>query len=68
MTKASPPMEDEDRGLGDSLPNTTNSSQTSLSGLPTLTAAITPHQSPSTPRMTAVDVVRRENASQAQLC
>ncbi|TRY60821.1 hypothetical protein DNTS_003157, partial [Danionella cerebrum] len=28
------PVEDEDRGLGDSLPNTTNSSQTSLSALP----------------------------------
>ncbi|KAM8827364.1 tumor necrosis factor receptor superfamily, member a [Spinachia spinachia] len=35
MTKASPPLEDEDRGLGDSLPNTTSSSQTSLSALPT---------------------------------
>ncbi|TNN39118.1 Tumor necrosis factor receptor superfamily member 10B [Liparis tanakae] len=30
LTKASPPLEDEDRGLGDSLPNTTSSSQTSL--------------------------------------
>ncbi|KAK2827563.1 hypothetical protein Q7C36_018489 [Tachysurus vachellii] len=28
------PVEDEDRGLGDSLPNTTSSSQTSLSALP----------------------------------
>ncbi|XP_026090422.1 tumor necrosis factor receptor superfamily member 10B-like [Carassius auratus] len=28
------PVEDEDRGLGDSLPNTTSSSQTSLSPLP----------------------------------
>ncbi|XP_030624355.1 tumor necrosis factor receptor superfamily, member a [Chanos chanos] len=30
-------LEDEDRGLGDSLPNTTSSSQTSLSALPTVT-------------------------------
>ncbi|KAG7320910.1 hypothetical protein KOW79_015325 [Hemibagrus wyckioides] len=28
------PVEDEDRGLGDSLPNTTSSSQTSLSAIP----------------------------------
>uniref|UniRef100_A0A3Q2Z5P7 Tumor necrosis factor receptor superfamily, member a n=1 Tax=Hippocampus comes TaxID=109280 RepID=A0A3Q2Z5P7_HIPCM len=33
--KASPSPEDEDRGLGDSLPNTTSSSQTSLSAMPT---------------------------------
>ncbi|KAG7258002.1 LOW QUALITY PROTEIN: hypothetical protein CRUP_014681 [Coryphaenoides rupestris] len=40
MSKASPLLEDEDRGLGDSLPNTTSSSQTSLSALPNaLTAA-----------------------------
>nr|XP_040053024.1 tumor necrosis factor receptor superfamily, member a [Gasterosteus aculeatus aculeatus] len=52
MTKASPPLEDEDRGLGDSLPNTTSSSQTSLSALPTAAAASSddpahpPQQSP----------------------
>ncbi|CAL8277483.1 unnamed protein product [Merluccius merluccius] len=40
MNKASPLLEDEDRGLGDSLPNTTSSSQTSLSALPTVTAVI----------------------------
>ncbi|XP_056875108.1 tumor necrosis factor receptor superfamily, member a [Takifugu flavidus] len=56
VTKPSPPLEDEDRGLGDSLPNTTNSSQTSLSALPTLPSAITPRQSPSAGRMTPVDV------------
>lgn len=61
MTKASPLLEDEDRGLGDSLPNTTNSSQTSLSGLPTMTPGITPRQSPSVVRTppAPVDVVRR---------
>ncbi|XP_032395426.1 tumor necrosis factor receptor superfamily, member a [Etheostoma spectabile] len=47
MTKASPPLEDEDRGLGDSLPNTTSSSQTSLSALPTAVfSGNTPQQSP----------------------
>ncbi|KAM4719202.1 tumor necrosis factor receptor superfamily, member a [Anableps anableps] len=47
MTKACPPLEDEDRGLGDSLPNTTSSSQTSLSALPTAASSgSTPHQSP----------------------
>lgn len=47
MTKASPPLEDEDRGLGDSLPNTTSSSQTSLSALPTAASSgSTPRQSP----------------------
>ncbi|MEQ2171229.1 hypothetical protein GOODEAATRI_008532 [Goodea atripinnis] len=47
MTKACPPLEDEDRGLGDSLPNTTSSSQTSLSALPTAASSgNTPHQSP----------------------
>uniref|UniRef100_A0A3B5MW51 Tumor necrosis factor receptor superfamily, member a n=1 Tax=Xiphophorus couchianus TaxID=32473 RepID=A0A3B5MW51_9TELE len=47
MTKACPPLEDEDRGLGDSLPNTTSSSQTSLSALPTAASTgSTPHHSP----------------------
>uniref|UniRef100_A0A096M7A9 Tumor necrosis factor receptor superfamily, member a n=1 Tax=Poecilia formosa TaxID=48698 RepID=A0A096M7A9_POEFO len=47
MTKACPPLEDEDRGLGDSLPNTTSSSQTSLSALPTAASpGSTPHHSP----------------------
>uniref|UniRef100_A0A8C5BRD1 Tumor necrosis factor receptor superfamily, member a n=1 Tax=Gadus morhua TaxID=8049 RepID=A0A8C5BRD1_GADMO len=52
--------QDEDRGLGDSLPNTTSSSQTSLSALPTVTASpsssnsssrSSPHPSP-TPTQT----------------
>lgn len=52
MTKASPPLEDEDRGLGDSLPNTTSSSQTSLSALPTAASSgNTPHQSPTAFRL-----------------
>ncbi|XP_054468341.1 tumor necrosis factor receptor superfamily member 10B-like [Anoplopoma fimbria] len=55
MTKASPPMEDEDRGLGDSLPNTTSSSQTSLSALPTAASSDnppnTPQQSPTAIRL-----------------
>ncbi|CAL1567854.1 unnamed protein product [Knipowitschia caucasica] len=51
LTKASPTLEDEDRGLGDSLPNTTSSSQTSLPGLPS-GASSSPHQSPSPPRLT----------------
>ncbi|KAM9820565.1 tumor necrosis factor receptor superfamily, member a [Neosynchiropus ocellatus] len=52
MTKASPPMEDEDRGLGDSLPNTTSSSQTSLSALPTAASSgNTPQQSPAAVRL-----------------
>ncbi|KAJ0012940.1 hypothetical protein NQD34_017274 [Periophthalmus magnuspinnatus] len=53
LSKASPPLEDEDRGLGDSLPNTTSSSQTSLPGLPTgASSGSSPHQSPSPPRLT----------------
>ncbi|NP_001290264.1 tumor necrosis factor receptor superfamily, member a precursor [Larimichthys crocea] len=53
MTKASPPLEDEDRGLGDSLPNTTSSSQTSLSALPTESSSgNTPRQSPTAFRPT----------------
>lgn len=55
MTKASPPLEDEDRGLGDSLPNTTSSSQTSLSGLPTASGS-TPRPSPSAFRLPPADV------------
>ncbi|CAG5867600.1 unnamed protein product [Menidia menidia] len=52
ITKPSSPLEDEDRGLGDSLPNTTSSSQTSLSALPTAASAgNTPHQSPSACRL-----------------
>lgn len=57
MTKASPPLEDEDRGLGDSLPNTTSSSQTSLSGLPTASGN-TPRPSPSVFRLPPADMVR----------
>ncbi|XP_008323938.1 tumor necrosis factor receptor superfamily, member a [Cynoglossus semilaevis] len=53
----SPPLEDEDRGLGDSLPNTTSSSQTSLSALPTaVSSGNTPHQSPSAFRQSTADV------------
>ncbi|KAM3874164.1 tumor necrosis factor receptor superfamily, member a [Diretmus argenteus] len=58
MSKASPPLEDEDRGLGDSLPNTTSSSQTSLSALPTAASSgSSPHQSPTAQRLqpTAMD-------------
>ncbi len=59
MTKASPPLEDEDRGLGDSLPNTTSSSQTSLSALPTAASSgNTPHQSPTAFRLPPADMVR----------
>lgn len=58
MTKASPPLEDEDRGLGDSLPNTTSSSQTSLSGLPTLMSSNNLHQSPTAFQLPSVDMVR----------
>lgn len=67
MTKASPPLEDEDRGLGDSLPNTTNSSQTSLSGLPTLTSAPVPRQSPPAVRLATADVVRSHFPSPPRL-
>ncbi|XP_070706204.1 tumor necrosis factor receptor superfamily, member a [Pempheris klunzingeri] len=57
MTKASPPLEDEDRGLGDSLPNTTSSSQTSLSALPTAASSgSTPHQSPTAFRLPPADM------------
>ncbi|CAJ1070406.1 tumor necrosis factor receptor superfamily%2C member a [Xyrichtys novacula] len=57
MTKASPPLEDEDRGLGDSLPNTTSSSQTSLSALPTAASSgNTPHQSPTAARPPPADM------------
>ncbi|XP_073334166.1 tumor necrosis factor receptor superfamily, member a [Pagrus major] len=57
MTKASPPLEDEDRGLGDSLPNTTSSSQTSLSALPTAASSgNTPHQSPTAFRLQPADM------------
>ncbi|XP_036385016.1 tumor necrosis factor receptor superfamily member 5-like [Megalops cyprinoides] len=53
-TAAKPlPMEDEDKGLGDSLPNTTNSSQTSLSALPTVPSrGSSPRHSPETQRQT----------------
>ncbi|KAK5852355.1 hypothetical protein PBY51_023828 [Eleginops maclovinus] len=60
MTKASPPLEDEDRGLGDSLPNTTSSSQTSLSAMPTAASSgntpNTPHQSPDAIRPPPADM------------
>ncbi|XP_047425802.1 tumor necrosis factor receptor superfamily, member a [Mugil cephalus] len=57
MTKASPPLEDEDRGLGDSLPNTTSSSQTSLSALPTAASSgNTPQQSPTAFRQPPADM------------
>ncbi|KAF3701807.1 Tumor necrosis factor receptor superfamily member 26 TNF receptor -like protein 3 Precursor [Channa argus] len=57
ITKASPPLEDEDRGLGDSLPNTTSSSQTSLSALPTAASSgNTPHQSPTAFRPPPADM------------
>lgn len=62
MTKASPPLEDEDRGLGDSLPNTTSSSQTSLSGLPTASGS-TPRPSPSAFRLPPADMVRNQPSS-----
>lgn len=63
MTKASPPLEDEDRGLGDSLPNTTSSSQTSLSAPPTAASPDnnppnTPQQSPAAIRLPPADMVR----------
>lgn len=61
MTKASPHIEDEDRGLGDSLPNTTSSSQTSLSALPTAASSgNTPHQSPVAFHTTPADMVSTE--------
>ncbi|XP_016104379.1 tumor necrosis factor receptor superfamily member 6-like [Sinocyclocheilus grahami] len=45
------PVEDEDRGLGDSLPNTTSSSQTSLSPLPpAVYNKESPQSSPPAPR------------------
>ncbi|KAK2818709.1 hypothetical protein Q5P01_024270 [Channa striata] len=57
ITKASPHLEDEDRGLGDSLPNTTSSSQTSLSALPTAASSgNTPHQSPAAFRPPPADM------------
>ncbi|KAK9532318.1 hypothetical protein VZT92_009707 [Zoarces viviparus] len=58
MTKASPPLEDEDRGLGDSLPNTTSSSQTSLSAQPTAASpdSNTPQQSPAATRLPPADM------------
>ncbi|XP_018926767.1 tumor necrosis factor receptor superfamily member 10B-like isoform X1 [Cyprinus carpio] len=47
------PVEDEDRGLGDSLPNTTSSSQTSLSALPPpVYNEESPRSSPPAPRQT----------------
>ncbi|XP_069024220.1 LOW QUALITY PROTEIN: tumor necrosis factor receptor superfamily member 10B-like [Embiotoca jacksoni] len=57
MTKACPPLEDEERGLGDSLPNTTSSSQTSLSALPTAASSgDTPRQSPAAFRPLPADM------------
>ncbi|KAG7480759.1 hypothetical protein MATL_G00059690 [Megalops atlanticus] len=55
-------FEDEDRGLGDSLPNTTSSSQTSLSAQPTAPSpSSSPHPSPETQRQPAArgNVTRR---------
>lgn len=48
------PVEDEDRGLGDSLPNTTSSSQTSLSALPQIIGD-SPRSSPPAQRPTDRD-------------
>ncbi|XP_056302263.1 tumor necrosis factor receptor superfamily, member a [Danio aesculapii] len=48
------PVEDEDRGLGDSLPNTTSSSQTSLSALPPILGD-SPRSSPPAQRPTDRD-------------
>uniref|UniRef100_A0A3Q2YJA6 Tumor necrosis factor receptor superfamily, member a n=1 Tax=Hippocampus comes TaxID=109280 RepID=A0A3Q2YJA6_HIPCM len=53
--KASPSPEDEDRGLGDSLPNTTSSSQTSLSAMPT---AASSGDSPASCRISPAAIVR----------
>ncbi|KAI4890979.1 hypothetical protein NFI96_023542, partial [Prochilodus magdalenae] len=52
LSSKSMPVEDEDRGLGDSLPNTTSSSQTSLSALPITTPSMgeSPRHSPRTQR------------------
>lgn len=62
ITKALPHLEDEDRGLGDSLPNTTSSSQTSLSALPTpVSSGNTPRQSPTAFRPSPADMVRGED-------
>lgn len=61
-------LEDEDRGLGDSLPNTTSSSQTSLSALPTAASSgNTPHQSPKACRQSAADMVREDKKPQKDL-
>lgn len=55
-TGKSIPVEDEDRGLGDSLPNTTSSSQTSLSALPpSLGIEDSPRSSPPAQRQTDGD-------------
>lgn len=67
VTKASPALEDEDRGLGDSLPNTTSSSQTSLSALPTAASSgNTPRQSPTAFRLQPVDMVRGKKSITSQ--
>ncbi|KAJ8380036.1 hypothetical protein SKAU_G00008140 [Synaphobranchus kaupii] len=51
LVGAKPPQhEEEDRGLGDSLPSTTNSSQTSLSPRLTALSSNSPHPSPKTQR------------------
>lgn len=52
LSSKSIPVEDEDRGLGDSLPNTTSSSQTSLSALPITTPSMgeSPRDSPRSQR------------------
>ncbi|XP_066502230.1 tumor necrosis factor receptor superfamily, member a [Hoplias malabaricus] len=54
LSSKSIPVEDEDRGLGDSLPNTTSSSQTSLSALPIMAPPMgeSPRHSPPTHRPT----------------
>ncbi|XP_036443584.1 tumor necrosis factor receptor superfamily, member a [Colossoma macropomum] len=54
LSTKSMPVEDEDRGLGDSLPNTTSSSQTSLSALPITVPSVgeSPRHSPRTQRPT----------------
>ncbi|XP_017572654.1 tumor necrosis factor receptor superfamily, member a [Pygocentrus nattereri] len=54
LSTKSMPVEDEDRGLGDSLPNTTSSSQTSLSALPITAPSMgeSPRHSPRTQRPT----------------
>lgn len=60
-------VEEEDKGLGDSLPNTTSSSQMSLSSQPIALPSKSPHPSPKTQRQPIIRVRAVHQSQQLSL-